>query len=58
MRSLIKKCGTLNETLTRKYTRQVVEGVEYLHSQDVIHRDIKGDCDSVTYQNILYAGMC
>ena len=34
--------GPLNETLTRRYTRQILQGAEYLHERDIIHRDIKG----------------
>ena len=37
-----KDKGPLNETLTRRYTRQILQGAEYLHKQDIIHRDIKG----------------
>jgi len=40
--SLLGKYGKFNESLVRVYTRQIVEGLEYLHFHNIIHRDIKG----------------
>ena len=40
--SMIKKFGKIPETLVSIYVQQVLQGLDYLHSEGVIHRDIKG----------------
>lgn len=38
----ILEYGPLKESVTRRYTKQVLEGLEFLHSKWIVHRDIKG----------------
>ncbi|XP_041365735.1 uncharacterized protein LOC121380819 [Gigantopelta aegis] len=40
--SILARFGALDESVFRRYTKQILEGVEYLHENDIIHRDIKG----------------
>lgn len=39
---ILSKFGSFSEPLVKRYTRQILLGLEYLHSHHIIHRDIKG----------------
>ncbi|NXM00787.1 M3K19 kinase, partial [Tyrannus savana] len=40
--SVISRFGPLPEVVLCRYTRQILQGVAYLHANRVVHRDIKG----------------
>ncbi|KAF2479302.1 hypothetical protein BDY17DRAFT_305325 [Neohortaea acidophila] len=40
--TMLVNYGTLGETLIANFVRQILQGLNYLHSKDIIHRDIKG----------------
>ncbi|XP_027551675.1 mitogen-activated protein kinase kinase kinase 19 isoform X2 [Neopelma chrysocephalum] len=41
--SIINRFGPLPEVVLCRYTRQILQGVAYLHANCVVHRDIKGN---------------
>lgn len=42
LHSILNQTGPFEETLIKRYSRQILAGLQYLHDRRIIHRDIKG----------------
>lgn len=51
--SVIKRFGTLPEALLKNYTKQLLNGLKYLHSNGVTHYDIKGRNVLITKDGVI-----
>ena len=53
MHTLIGRYKSFNESIVRNYITQVLEGLSYLHSRNIVHRDLKSPNILVTEDSTL-----
>ena len=52
MKDILSKFGYFHEGLSSKYAFQLLQGLNYLHEKDVLHRDIKGANILITKEGV------
>ena len=40
--ALLRNYGAFEEPLVKNFVRQILQGLNYLHDRDIVHRDING----------------
>jgi serine/threonine protein kinase len=52
LKHMLKTFGKLNEILIKKYTRQIVAALEYLHSKNMLHGNLKVHHSSLSNSSV------
>ena len=53
MSALIKKYKGFSEAVIRNYTKQLLDGLNYVHEHEIVHRDLKSENILVTEDSTL-----